>query len=261
MAHQHNVYDTDKHFKIDPITREIINQTPEKIQLVQGDHNSERFTFEIAKVDGHAMSQCNKVEVHFLNVAADKTGQHADVYVVDDMQESPDSSGVVIFSWLISGNATQYAGTLSFIVRFSCLTGETVDYVWNSGIYKGISIAEGMNNGEAVVSEYTDVLEGWKREILSDFSFATTARVSSVTILANKWVGDASPYSQIVTVEGVPENSKVDLAPSVEQLAAFHNKDLAFVTENDGGVVTVYAIGQKPENDYPIQATITEVTI
>lgn len=85
------------------------------------------------------------------------------------------------------------------------------------------------------------------------------ARIGNVTILASAWVGTDSPYSQVVTVEGATENSQVDLTPSVEQLAIFHEKDLAFVTENEGGVVTVYAIGQKPENDYNIQVTITEV--
>ena len=90
---------------------------------------------------------------------------------------------------------------------------------------------------------------------------AASARISSVTILANKWVGNASPYSQIVTIEGVTENSQVDLTPSVEQLAIFHQKDLAFVTENEGGVVTVYAIGDKPSADYTIQVTLTEVAV
>ena len=91
----------------------------------------------------------------------------------------------------------------------------------------------------------------------------TNARIGYVTLLASKWVGTASPYSQVVTVEGatVTEKSQVDLTPSVEQLAIFHNKDIAFVTENEGGVVTVYAIGQKPELDYTIQVTITEVAV
>ena len=30
-------------------------------------------------------------------------------------------------------------------------------------------------------------------------------------------------------------------------------------TKNVGGIVTVYAVGQKPANDYTIQVTITEV--
>ena len=84
-------------------------------------------------------------------------------------------------------------------------------------------------------------------------------RISSVTLLASKWVGTTSPYSQVVTVAGATANSQVDLTPSVEQLSIFYNKDLAFVTQNDNGVVTVYAIGQKPTNDYTIQVTLTEV--
>lgn len=87
------------------------------------------------------------------------------------------------------------------------------------------------------------------------------ARIANVKILADKWVGTESPYSQVVTIEGITENSQVDLTPSAEQLAIFYNKDLAFVTENENGVVTVYAIGQKPANDYTIQATITEVIV
>ena len=87
------------------------------------------------------------------------------------------------------------------------------------------------------------------------------AKIGYVSLLANNWVGADSPYSQVVTVDGVTENSQVDLTPSVEQLAIFYEKDLTFVTENEGGIVTVYAIGQKPENDYNIQVTITEVSI
>lgn len=84
-------------------------------------------------------------------------------------------------------------------------------------------------------------------------------RISTATLLADRWIGTQSPYSQVVTIEGATENSQVDLTPSVEQLAIFHNKDLAFVTENEDGVITVYAIGQKPESDYTMQVTLTEV--
>lgn len=87
------------------------------------------------------------------------------------------------------------------------------------------------------------------------------ARISSVTLSANKWIGTESPYSQVVTIAGATKKSQVDLTPSVEQLSVFYNKDLAFVTENEDGVITVYAIGQKPMNDYTIQVTLTEVNV
>ena len=90
---------------------------------------------------------------------------------------------------------------------------------------------------------------------------STTTRLSQITILADAWEGDESPYSQVVTVDGTTAYSKVDLQPSVEQLALWHQKDLAFVAENEDGVITVYAIGDKPANDYVVQVTVTEVSV
>lgn len=89
----------------------------------------------------------------------------------------------------------------------------------------------------------------------------SNARIAYVDLPSANWIGDASPYSQVVTIDGVTEFSQVDLTPSIEQLVIFYEKDLGFVTENDDGVVTVYAIGQKPEHDYTIQVTITEVQV
>ena len=89
----------------------------------------------------------------------------------------------------------------------------------------------------------------------------SSATIGSVPLLASKWVGEASPYSQVVSIAGVTRNSQVDLTPSVEQLAVFHDKDLAFVAENEDGVVTVYAIGDKPTKDYTMQVTIKEVSV
>lgn len=82
--------------------------------------------------------------------------------------------------------------------------------------------------------------------------------VNSVTLRASKWSGSASPYSQVVSIPNATTHSKIDLQPSTEQLTIFHQKDLAFVAENEDGVVTVYCVGQKPTNDYTIQITITE---
>ena len=93
------------------------------------------------------------------------------------------------------------------------------------------------------------------------YSLAPSVPVTEVALLARNWVGTASRYSQVITIPGVTPYSKVDLLPSVEQLAIFHNKDVAFVTENNNGVITVYAIGDKPVLDYTIQVQITEVMV
>ncbi len=103
----------------------------------------------------------------------------------------------------------------------------------------------------------------WKTMMnyFESISTRPAAKIADVVLLASGWKGSGNLYSQVVNIEGVTEYSQVDLTPSVEQLAIFHQKDLAFVTENVDGKVTVYAIGQKPENDYTIQVTITEVFV
>lgn len=103
-----------------------------------------------------------------------------------------------------------------------------------------------------------EIVDAVARERLNKMSAAT---IGEVSLLASKWIGNNSPYSQVVSISGATENSQVDLTPDVQQLSIFYEKDLTLVTENDGGVVTVYAIGQKPENDYVIQVTITEVNV
>ena len=92
-------------------------------------------------------------------------------------------------------------------------------------------------------------------------SFVLPTRIS-VTIYADKWeqASDKRWY-QVVEVQNavITSRSKVDLQLSSEQLEIFRKKDLAFVAENEDGVVSVYCVGQVPTNDYTIQATVMEV--
>ena len=84
-------------------------------------------------------------------------------------------------------------------------------------------------------------------------------RIGNVSLPANGWTGAESPYSQVVNINGANRNSLIDLRLTAQQLDAFDEKDVAFMAENADGVITVYAIGQKPQNDYVFQVKITEV--
>lgn len=261
MAHIHNVYDSDIHFKLDYKTRLFLNESELKTLVAQGDHNSERFTFEMPReIEGHDMTTCNRIEVHYININSTTKETSEDIYIVDDMQVSPDDENIAVFSWILSNNATKHKGNLNFMIKFKCLTGDVIEYQWSTLIYSKVQIGASYDNEEQVITPYSDVLEAWKQELIDEIKHDTpSARIGEVTLTASGWVGSGNLYSQIVSISGVTANTQVDLTPSVQQLAVFYEKDLTFVTENDGGVVTVYAIGQKPLIDWIIQVTMTEV--
>lgn len=161
LALKHSVYDTDAHFKIDPVTRTIKNESSGKNVLIQYDHNSERFTFEIPRmIDGHDMSLCDIVQVHYINGdSKNKDFANSDIYNVDDLGISPDSEDVVICSWLISGNATGYAGNLSFLLKFKCIddSGNCV-YSWNTAVCNCVFISPGIDNWGTIETDFPDAL-------------------------------------------------------------------------------------------------------
>lgn len=176
MAHNHAVYDCDTRFIINPTTRQIRNDSSRKTVLIQHDHNSERFTFELPKmVEGHDMSLCNKVEVHYLNVAAKGEDKVSGLYTVNDLHEDGDN---VVCSWLISQNATQLVGVLNFIVAFSCIEDGVTTYAWHTAVFGGISISDGINAGDTFEADYVDVIEQWKTKTIADITDKVNASVS-----------------------------------------------------------------------------------
>lgn len=82
----------------------------------------------------------------------------------------------------------------------------------------------------------------------------------SVTLSAAAWTGSNNRYSQVVSVPSATAKSQVNLIPSLEQVEIFYEKNITFITENDGTKITVYVIGQKPENNYTMSADIVEVS-
>lgn len=181
MSHKHSVIDTDKHFIIDAVTREVSNSTETKNTLFQYDHNSEQFTFELPKIiDGHDMTQCNSVQIHYINIDVKTKENRSGIYEVNDIKVSTDNPEVITFSWLVSRNATQLVGSLNFIVRFACVSEEgQMEYVWSTAIHSNVYIASSISNTEVVVEEYADILASWESRI---FNTETNMSVIDETI-------------------------------------------------------------------------------
>lgn len=169
MEHKHSVYDSDMRFVIDPVTR-VVKNTSKKKTIVQYDHNSEKVTFELPRyVEGHDMSLCTDVEVHYLNVDVRTKDQKPGYYESKDLRVDPEDEEKVICTWEISSNATQLEGLLNFIVRYSCVEYGVITYSLNTLYNSELTVGKGFNASDLVLTEYVDIIEQWKDSVMQTF--------------------------------------------------------------------------------------------
>ena len=175
MTHLHSVNGTEARFSINPATRKISRTSGEKVVLIQGDHNSKRFYFDMPRyIEDHDMSLCNKVEVHYVNIEAKSSATKPGLYEVDDLEIVADDERSVCFTWLVSGNATELIGMLSFLIKFVCTDeeGNSV-YKWHTAICSTPEVQGGMCNTEIIVEKYADVLEQWRERLFGNDTVKT----------------------------------------------------------------------------------------
>lgn len=173
MSHIDKVIDADPHFVIDPVTRDIKNESSKKTSLVQYDHNSERFSFALPRfVEGHDMLNCNSVKVNYINIDTNTKAVNDGAYTIKDLaicEKNADAEVEnVCCTWIISQEATKYAGILQFALCFSCVAEDgKLEYAWNTNPFTSIHVSVGINNAEKIVEQYADVLEQWKIDLFS----------------------------------------------------------------------------------------------
>ena len=81
------------------------------------------------------------------------------------------------------------------------------------------------------------------------YSVVPIVPATYITLPAAEWRGETSPYFQIVPLPGVTQYTKVDLQATLAQIDTFYNKSFGLFAINEDGVVTINAIGNKPEDD------------
>lgn len=96
-------------------------------------------------------------------------------------------------------------------------------------------------------------------EIVTQVLNKAQPRVVTVELTLNWTLGENNTYSQVIALDNITKHSRLDLQPSAAMIAEFKELGLVFVTENNGGEITVYSIGNKPLKSYTMQATIVEV--
>lgn len=217
VIHSHPVYDSDEHYTIDPISRNITNVKSKKTSLIQYDHNSERFSFDIPRyVEGHDMTLCNKVEIHYLNLDSMKRERRVGVYEVEDLMVTTEDDQVAVFTWLISQNCTELAGSLSYIIMFACVEDGETTYRWHTAINASIIIAKGMNNEEAITAplEFPDILQQWKEELFTKDWAYESAKSHGFEGTAEEWLASlhgADGYSPTVTTATIANGTTVTI--------------------------------------------------
>lgn len=180
MTHIHPTYDNDKRVVINGITRDVVVSDANKPVLIQYDNNSEVVTFEIDRyVEGHDLALSNKVEVHYNNLDAAGRRSSKGLYEATDLRVNPDNKTTVLVSWYISDKATQYEGSLNFVLSFSCLEDDVYNvYRWNSHIAT-FYVSAGINNTDYLENTYADVLEMWKQTL---FGIGDTEEASMIAM-------------------------------------------------------------------------------
>lgn len=186
------IVDADEHFIINTITRAISNAANKKVTLMQYDNKSERYSFDIDRViDGHDLTNCNRVQIHFINVGSNRE-KHPGLYLVDDVHISESDENKLTFTWLISQDATMLNGSLTFLVSFECVDGDKVLYRWSTSPYNAIQITAGMDNDNSIVELYADELLTWQYNMETEFlpnlvnelyinrEFATSEEVANI---------------------------------------------------------------------------------
>ena len=166
VTHEHEVTDPDSYFIIDPVSRTMTNESRVKNVIMQFDHESEVYTFQIPRyVEGHDMMTCNRVRVHFNNIDGETGEEIADVAEMYDLMVNPEDPDTVISTWTIKRQATQKAGILSFLIQYECVNDGEPVYEWHTDIYEDVTVKKSKRNSEVAIIEYTHILEQWYQRV------------------------------------------------------------------------------------------------
>jgi hypothetical protein len=227
-----NICDSDKHFELNIVTGALVSNM-QKVSLIRGSHNSERFSFDFPRyIECQDLTQCNKVEVHFINVG-NETNKGA--RPIEDVRVVEGENDKITFSWLIDGECTKYAGSLSFVIHFKIEEDGKLKYKYPTGIFKGITINDGIDNGEAIIEDYNDIITEWMAEIEANIDNVVQDAVQSVV---EENIGEA-----------VEEAVNAIVEPKVDAAIEAALQDSAIYPENYANAITGYASGTSLQID------------
>ena len=259
MEHKHSVFDTDTHFVIDPVSRAIKIGENTKTTLVQTDHNSEVYTFDIPRmIDGHDTLLCNLVEVHYDNIDSATKEKSKGFYKVEDMKVSDTNPEMLCFTWLIKEPATKFVGKIEFSIKFKCIEDGKIAYRWNTIKNKDLTVEASNDNSEVATEEpYPDIIGQWEESLfgigdtqeqrLIDVS---TAQQAAIAAKGEEVLQEAEAQKNAVTARGEAVKASIPADYSALSALADHNR------RNKAGAIVLDAQGESillnDASEYPV---------
>lgn len=181
-----------------------------------------------------------------------------DISVIDSDERKLTST-----SFSISVEAAAYAGTdVSEDDNYNVLVSLIAECT--EATSAALKVAEGVSVDQEYTPESANAQSGvavaQAISELRDLIQRVAEKEAYITLTADGWVTTdvANRYSQVVTLDNITAKSTVVLDLNLAQVEVFREKDLTFFPVSGDGVVTVYAVGQKPTNDYTLKARFKE---
>lgn len=243
-----DVQEVNDEIWFDIVNRTITLKEGQDIQdiLVQNDANSRNFGFMIQRYFEMEDLSTKNIRIHYVNSL--NQSDFAEAHTIELTGENEE---VLSFQWLIGAKVCLEIGDVKFAIEF-----------WDNNGYALFTTPMMVTVSESIYSFGTipDPEDGWYKMLMNKIENATP-KLATISLLGSNWNGDVSPYSQVATVNSVTETSRIDLQPTPNQLAYFQKEEISLLATNENGIVTVYAIGEKPTDDLSLQVMITEVKL
>lgn len=95
-------------------------------------------------------------------------------------------------------------------------------------------------------------------EMITQVLSQVKPRIVTVELTENWEEISEGKYGQVIALDDITKYSRLDLQPNADMIAELKQLGVVFVTENNGGTITVYSVGNMPSKTYTMQATIVE---
>lgn len=141
---------------IDAQKRTLTPENDFNLQVgVTNDYNTNIVSFKCDKIlEHHSLVECNNKIIKWHNTSSNVMGSD----VLQVIENEPDSDQFTL-SWLVPPEATTKAGTLKIAICFCDVENDTIAYKWNSLVYSGLQVGQGMDNISVIGIPLSEVID------------------------------------------------------------------------------------------------------